>query len=71
MGTSYDCFDTRSHTHDARVRGRPHRNRLLLERTMERAGFAPYANEWWHFTLREERYPSRYFDFPVARSSLR
>ena len=70
MGTSYDCFDTRSHTHDARVKGRPHRNRLLLKRTMERAGFEPYANEWWHFTLREERYPSRYFDFTVARASL-
>ena len=30
------------------------------------AGFAPYDNEWWHFTLRNERYPDRYFDFPVA-----
>ena len=32
---------------------------------MDRAGFAPYDNEWWHFTLRNERYPDRYFDFPV------
>jgi zinc D-Ala-D-Ala dipeptidase len=71
MGTSYDCFDARSHTHDARVTGRPRRNRLLLKRTMEAAGFEFYANEWWHFTLRDERYPDRFFDFPVARSSLR
>jgi zinc D-Ala-D-Ala dipeptidase len=64
MGTSYDCFDPRSHTLNSS--GRARRNRLLLKRTMERAGFEPYANEWWHFTLREERHPDRYFDFPVV-----
>jgi D-alanyl-D-alanine dipeptidase len=64
MGTSYDCFDTRSHTFSGRAR----KNRLLLRRTMDRAGFAPYDNEWWHFTLRNERYPDRYFDFPVEVS---
>jgi zinc D-Ala-D-Ala dipeptidase len=71
MGTSYDCFDPRSHTFDARIKGRPRKNRLLLKRTMEDAGFEYYANEWWHFTLRNERYPDRYFDFPVTRKSLR
>jgi zinc D-Ala-D-Ala dipeptidase len=63
MGTSYDCFDTRSHTFS-----RARKNRLLLRRTMDRAGFEPYDNEWWHFTLRDERYPDRYFDFPVEVS---
>jgi D-alanyl-D-alanine dipeptidase len=63
MGTSYDCFDTRSHTFSGRAR----KNRLLLRRTMDRAGFDPYDNEWWHFTLRNERYPDRYFDFPVEQ----
>jgi D-alanyl-D-alanine dipeptidase len=71
MGTSYDCFDPRSHTLHPRIKGRARRNRLLLQRTMEDAGFEPYANEWWHFTLRDERYPDRYFDFPVSRDSLR
>jgi D-alanyl-D-alanine dipeptidase len=71
MGTSYDCFDPRAHTLDGRIEGRARRNRLLLKRTMEAAGFEPYANEWWHFTLRRERYPDRYFDFPVSRESLR
>jgi D-alanyl-D-alanine dipeptidase len=69
MGTSYDCFDTKSHTENAT--GRARRNRLLLKRAMEDAGFEPYANEWWHFTVRNERYPGRYFDFPVAREELR
>jgi D-alanyl-D-alanine dipeptidase len=68
MGTSYDCFDTRSHTFNSR--GRVRGNRLRLRRAMDRAGFAPYDNEWWHFTLRNERYPDRYFDFPVARRSV-
>jgi zinc D-Ala-D-Ala dipeptidase len=65
MGTSYDCFDVRAHTLNSR--GRVRRNRLLLERTLEAAGFEGYAKEWWHFTLRDERYPDRYFDFPVQR----
>ena len=69
MGTSYDCFDIRSHTYTSK--GRVRRNRVLLRRTMERAGFEPYDNEWWHFTLRRERYPDRYFDFPVSRRALR
>jgi D-alanyl-D-alanine dipeptidase len=68
MGTSYDCFDTRSHTFSSR--GRIRENRLLLRRAMDRAGFAPYDNEWWHFTLRNERYANRYFDFPVVREQV-
>jgi D-alanyl-D-alanine dipeptidase len=64
MGTSYDCFDARSHTFNSR--GRIRSNRLLLRRTMVRAGFEPYDKEWWHFTLRKERYPDRYFDFEVS-----
>jgi D-alanyl-D-alanine dipeptidase len=71
MGTGYDCMDPRAHTFDKRITASAHRNRLLLRRTMVRAGFAPYDNEWWHFTLRAEPYPERYFDFPVTRDSLR
>jgi D-alanyl-D-alanine dipeptidase len=33
---------------------------------MERHGFRNYSKEWWHFTLRNEPYPDRYFDFPVT-----
>ena len=65
MGTGYDCFDARAHTRNSK--GRVRRNRLLLERTMEDAGFEGYAKEWWHYTLRDERFPNRYFDFPVER----
>jgi zinc D-Ala-D-Ala dipeptidase len=67
MGTGYDCFDTLAHTRDPRIKGRARRNRRLLVRTLDNAGFENYANEWWHFTLRDEPFPDRYFDFPVAR----
>ena len=68
MGTSYDCFDPRA----TRSRqGRARENRLLLRDTLDEVGFDDYANEWWHFTLRDERYPDRYFDFPVTRRALR
>jgi D-alanyl-D-alanine dipeptidase len=28
-------------------------------------GFTPYDKEWWHFTLKDEPFPSQYFDFLV------
>ena len=71
MGTGYDCFDRRSHTLNPVIKGVARRNRLLLKRLMNRAGFKNLAEEWWHYTLRAEPFPDTYFDFPVARSSLR
>ena len=32
----------------------------------QESGFAPYENEWWHYSLAEEPYPDTYFDFPLA-----
>jgi len=71
MGTSYDCLDPRAHTFSSAITGRAHRNRLRLRRVLDRVGFAPYDNEWWHFTLRDEPYPERYFNFPVTRGSVK
>jgi D-alanyl-D-alanine dipeptidase len=71
MGTSVDCLDPRSSTFHPAIKGHRLRNRLLLKRTLERVGFEYYAKEWWHFTLRDEPYPGTYFNFPVARASLR
>jgi D-alanyl-D-alanine dipeptidase len=71
MGTGYDCFDTRSHTLDPRTKGRAWANRMLLKHTLEDAGFTNYPNEWWHYTLDDEPFAERYFDFPVSRRALR
>jgi D-alanyl-D-alanine dipeptidase len=32
---------------------------------MKKHGFAPYPQEWWHFTLEDEPFPNTYFDFPI------
>jgi D-alanyl-D-alanine dipeptidase len=37
----------------------------LLQRVMQRRGFAPYAKEWWRFMLDGEQFPDTYYDFPV------
>lgn len=70
MGTGYDCFDPLSHPLNKHIKGKQHRNRLLLRNAMLAEGFTPLATEWWHFTLTDEPYPDTYFDFPVSRSSL-
>jgi D-alanyl-D-alanine dipeptidase len=66
MGTAYDCFSERSHTMNEAVTDEQREHRLLLKTLMERHGFRNYSKEWWHFTLRNEPYPDRYFDFPVT-----
>ncbi|MGH3324645.1 MAG: M15 family metallopeptidase, partial [Streptomyces sp.] len=70
MGTGYDCFDTLAHTLDPRIKGEQRANRLLLKHGLEKAGFANYENEWWHYTFRPETFPDTYFDFPVWRRAL-
>ena len=43
------------------------RHRRTLCSIMEASGFARYDREWWHYALRDEPYPDRYFDFPISR----
>ncbi|MEA1050130.1 M15 family metallopeptidase [Lamprobacter modestohalophilus] len=65
MGTGFDCFSPLSHTLSPAITGQAHDYRLLLKGLMEEAGFKNLAEEWWHFTLRDEPYPETYFDFPI------
>jgi zinc D-Ala-D-Ala dipeptidase len=65
MGTRFDFFSPKSWPVDTSVGKRAQRSRALLSATMTRAGFQPYDQEWWHFTLRNEPFPASYFDFPV------
>ena len=41
---------------------------LLLRTVMEKHGFVPYAQEWWHFTLASEPFPKTRFDFEIQRA---
>ena len=64
MGTGYDAFDPKAHTFSAGVTGQARENRLMLKQMMEEAGFEPYEQEWWHFTLRDEPFKES-FDFDI------
>jgi zinc D-Ala-D-Ala dipeptidase len=68
MGTTFDCFDERAHPADPKVPAPARRNRLLLRAVMEKHGFAPYPQEWWHFTLAGEPFPRTAFDFEIQRA---
>ncbi|MEE9451955.1 MAG: M15 family metallopeptidase [Gammaproteobacteria bacterium] len=65
MGTSFDFFDSASHTHATGISEQARKNRLFLLSVMEKHGFEHYEKEWWHFTLIDEPYPRRYFDFVI------
>jgi D-alanyl-D-alanine dipeptidase len=65
MGTEWDYFGSRSAPSDMTVSNDQRANRMLLQDVMQRAGFAPVDQEWWHFTLQNEPYPDTYFDIPV------
>ena len=65
LGTPFDTFSPRSWPSDTTVNPQARRFRALLASAMGRRGFRPYAQEWWHFTLRDEPFPATYFDFPV------
>lgn len=65
MGTGYDCFDVKAHGANAEVGAAAIANRTILGDAMAAAGFRPYAEEWWHFTLAGAPFEGEAFDFPV------
>ncbi len=65
MGTSFDCFDLKSHTIVPGLTAEERDNRALLLEAMQARGFKNYPLEWWHFTLEPEPYPDTIFDFPI------
>jgi D-alanyl-D-alanine dipeptidase len=62
MGSGYDELGPRAHTRNAS--GQVLRNRLTLQRAMERFGFSGYWREWWHFEHRVTG--PRYLDLPLG-----
>jgi D-alanyl-D-alanine dipeptidase len=62
MGSGYDDLGPGAHTLNAS--GRVLRNRLTLQRAMERFGFSGYWREWWHFEHRVGG--ARYLDLPLG-----
>ena len=65
MGSDFDFFGEKSHPDYKSVSYQARANRLLLRTLMIQNGFKPLAEEWWHFTYKDEPYPDQYFDFPL------
>lgn len=65
MGTGFDCFHSLSHTENPELTPQQRANRLLLKSLMNKYGFKNLAEEWWHYTLRDEPFPKTYFDFEI------
>ena len=64
MGSSFDFFGTASWVNYKNITAQQRANRVLLHTIMLKHGFKSYAQEWWHFTLKNEPY-KEYFDFNV------
>ena len=65
MGSPYDFFGEISHPFYKKISKKQQENRLFLRRIMLEKGFKPYNNEWWHFTLANEPFPTTYFQFSI------
>ena len=65
MGGSWDFFGDLSNYGFQDLNKNQKRNRKKLRDVMTTSGFKPYEKEWWHFTLINEPYPNKYFDFTV------
>ena len=65
MGGTFDWFGLESHPDYRDITEEQFANRMILRQVMLRHGFNPLAEEWWHFTLKNEPFPDTYFTFPV------
>lgn len=71
MGSPFDLFSKVSHPDCRNITDEQYENRMTLQKAMMRGGFEPIDCEWWHFKLKDEPYPDRYFEFPVSASYLK
>ena len=66
MGTSFDCFDVRSHTQAAGLTPEQREARKILHDAMGRHGFRGYRREWWHFDFPANGGGGRSYDVDVV-----
>ena len=65
MGGVFDYFGELSHPDYSGITKEQYNNRMLLQKGMIDNGFRPIKTEWWHFTLVDEPYKDKYFDFNI------
>ena len=71
MGSPFDFFSEVSHPDYKGITDEQYANRMMLQNVMVKYGFEPIDCEWWHFTLKNEPYPSTYFEFPNTAEVLK
>ncbi|MFO7841180.1 MAG: M15 family metallopeptidase [Fidelibacterota bacterium] len=65
MGSYFDFFGSISNHGTDLISAEQTANRNILRDAMVANGFRIYSAEWWHYTLDDEPYPDRYFNFDV------
>ena len=65
MGTDFDFFGKKSYASSVEISKQAMLNRIFLKNIMEKYGFIGIPQEWWHFTLKTEPFPDKYFNFTV------
>ena len=65
MGSDFDLFGKLSWFNFSEITSVQKENRLFLHNIMLQNDFKFYAQEWWHFTLKNEPYPHKYFNFDI------
>ena len=66
-GTSFDLMDPASWSENNifNFTEEQKKNRKFIRDIMESEGFKNRKEEWWHFTLKNEPFPDKYFDFEI------
>lgn len=65
MGSNFDFFGEISHHDYPNINTQQKANRKKLKNIMEKHGFKAIDEEWWHYTLKNEPFKDKYFDFPI------
>ena len=65
MGSGFDFFSPKSRPSYSNMTASQRGHRMLLQVLMNNYGFERYEQEWWHFTLRNEPFLDKYFNFPI------
>lgn len=65
MGSDFDFFSPRSWPVNSSMTASQRAHRMLLQTLMTRHGFKTLKTEWWHFTLKDEPFPNKYFSFII------
>ena len=65
MGAPFDFFGEESGHDYLKITTIQKQNRIKLKKIMEKYGFRAYSKEWWHYTLNDEPFKDKYFDFKI------